>query len=91
MNKEDERKEKNDTEEKKVSAPNQRKGPIDPYTGEVEPAAEDAYKVTEVIPTDPDNREGENYLMVEEDSLDKFILDANADEISAQINHYTED
>lgn len=91
MNKEDERKEKNDAEEKKVSAPNQPKGPIDPYTGEVEPAAEDAYKVTEVIPTDPDNREGENYLMDEEDSLDKFILDANADEISEQINHYTED
>ena len=91
MNKEDERKEKNDAEEKKVSAPDQPKGPIDPYTGEVEPAAEDAYKVTEVIPTDPDNREGENYLMDEEDSLDKFILDANADEISEQINHYTED
>jgi hypothetical protein len=67
------------------------KGPIDPYTGEVEPAAEDAYKVVEVIPTDPDNREGENYLMREEDSLDKFILDSNADEIVEQINHYTDD
>lgn len=66
-------------------------GPIDPYTGEVEPAAEDAYKITEVIPTDPDNRAGENYLMDEEDSLDKFILDADADEISEQINHFTED
>jgi hypothetical protein len=67
------------------------KGPIDPYTGEVEPAAEDAYKVVEVVPTDPDNREGENYLMREEDSLDKFILDSNADEIVEQINHYTDD
>jgi Family of unknown function (DUF6335) len=66
-------------------------GPIDPYTGEVEPAAQDAYKITEVIPTDPDNREGENFLMDEEDSLDKFILDSNADEIVEQINHFTED
>lgn len=67
------------------------RGPIDPYTGEVEPAAEDAYKVVEVVPTDPDNREGENFLMGEEDSLDKFILDANADEIVQQVNHYTDD
>ena len=66
-------------------------GPIDPYTGEVEPAAEDAYKVVEVIPTDPDNRQGENYLMEEEDSLDKYVLDSNADEIVEQINHFTED
>ena len=62
----------------------EKKGPIDPYTGEVEPAAEDAYKITEIIPTDPDNREGENFLMEEEDSLDKYILDSNADEIAEQ-------
>lgn len=67
------------------------KGPVDPYTGEVEPAAEDAYKVTEVIPTDPDNREGENFLMEEEDSLDKYILDSNADEIVERIKQFTED
>jgi hypothetical protein len=66
-------------------------GPIDPYTGEVEPAAEDAYKVVEVIPTDPDNRAGENYLMEEEDSLDKFILDSNADEIVDRIDDETDD
>ena len=68
-----------------------REGPLDPYTGEVEPPAEDAYKVSEIIPTDPDNREGENFLMGEEDSLDKFILDANADAISEQINGFTDD
>jgi hypothetical protein len=68
-----------------------REGPLDPYTGEVEPPAEDAYKVNEIIPTDPDNREGENFLMDEEDSLDKFILDANADAISEQINGFTDD
>jgi hypothetical protein len=68
-----------------------REGPVDPYTGEVEPPAPDAYKVIEIVPTDPDNREGENYLMDEEDSLDKFVLDANTDEVLAQIDDYTED
>jgi hypothetical protein len=67
------------------------KGPIDPYTGEVEPAAEDAYKAVEIIPTDPDNRKGENYLMGEEDSLDKYVLDSNTDEVVEQINDFTED
>jgi len=82
---------------KKTSSPQGREdkhkleGPIDPYTGEVEPAAEDAFKVVEVIPTDPDNRTGENFLMEEEDSLDKFILDSNADEIVRQIGQVTDD
>ena len=60
-------------EERNVLPLDGREGPVDPYTGEVEPPAPDAYKVTEIVPTDPDNREGENYLMDEEDSLDKFI------------------
>ena len=77
-------------EEQKVTPRDGRGGPIDPYTGEVEPPAPDAYKVVEVVPTDPDDREGENFLMEEEDSLDKFILDANADEIVEQINHFTD-
>jgi hypothetical protein len=68
-----------------------REGPVDSYTGEVEPPAPDAYKITEIVPTDPDNREGENFLMDEEDSLDKFVLDANTDEIRNQIDDYTED
>lgn len=78
---------------KRETSRNKRKtrGPIDPYTGEVEPAAEDAYKVVEIVPTDPDNRTGENFLMEEEDSLDKFVLDANADEVVEQLNHFTED
>ena len=63
---------------------------IDPYTGEVEPPAEGAYKVVEIMPTDTGNREGENYLLEEEDSLDKFALDADADAISASINTYTD-
>jgi hypothetical protein len=65
--------------------------PIDPYTGEVEPPAEGAYKVTEILSQDPGNREGENYLLKEEDSLDKLALDADADAISDSINTYTDD
>ena len=78
-------------EEEKVPPRDGREGPVDPYTGEVEPPAPDAYKVVEVIPTDPDTREGENFLMEEEDSLDKFVLDANTDEVLEQINDFTDD
>lgn len=85
-------KRKDQSEEKRSILPQDgREGPLDPYTGEVEPPAPDAYKVTEIVPTDPDNREGENFLMDEEDSLDKFILDANTDEVMEQINDHTED
>lgn len=82
---------KNEEEEEKVLPQDGREGPVDPYTGEVKPPAPDAYKVSEIVPTDPDNREGENYLMEEEDSLDKFILDANTDEILEQLDDYTDD
>ena len=71
--------------------PPEREGPIDPYTGEVEPPAEGAYKVVEISSQDPGDRKGENYLLEEEDSLDKLALDANADAISASINTYTDD
>lgn len=81
--------EKNEVE--KVSPRDNREGPVDPYTGEVEPPAPDAYRISEIVPTDPDNREGENYLMDEEDSLDKFILDADTDEVMDQIDDYTDD
>ena len=86
------RKDENEEQEKRRFLPQDgREGPVDPYTGEVEPPAPDAYKVTEIIPTDPDNRDGENFLMEEEDSLDKFVLDANTDEVLNQIDDYTED
>jgi hypothetical protein len=85
-------KRKDDSEEtQRVLPQDGREGPVDPYTGEVEPPAPDAYKVTEIVPTDPDNREGENFLMGEEDSLDKFVLDANTDEVLKQIDDYTDD
>ena len=90
--KDEERREKNEEQDvEKVDPQDGREGPVDPYTGEVEPPAPDAYKVTEIVPTDPDNREGENYLMDEEDSLDKFILDADTDEVMDQIDDYTND
>lgn len=82
---------RNEDEEEKVLPRDGREGPVDPYTGEVEPPAPDAYKVSEIVPTDPDNREGENYMMDEEDSLDKFILDADSDEVLDQIDDYTDD
>jgi hypothetical protein len=94
MSDDDERKEsKEKQEEQKVPSRDGREGPIDPYTGEVEPPAEDAYKVVEVIPTDPDNRKGENFLMDDEDSLDKLVLDteANADAMREEIDHFTDD
>src|SRR5215208_3082195 len=93
MSEDDERKQTNEEEkeDQEIAPRDVREGPMDPYTGEVEAPAPDAYKVEEIIPTDPDNREGENFLMEEEDSLDKFILDADADEIAEQINHFTDD
>ena len=71
--------------------PVEREEPIDPYTGEVEPPAEGAYKVVKVSSHDPGNREGENYLLEEEDPLDKLALDANADAISDSITTFTDD
>jgi hypothetical protein len=87
----DTKKEDENKEKRNLLPQDGREGPVDPYTGEVEPPAPDAYKVTEIVPSDPDNREGENFLMDEEDSLDKFILDANTDEIADQIDDYTDD
>jgi hypothetical protein len=88
----DDAKRKDENKEKRNILPQDgREGPVDAYTGEVEPPAPDAYKVTEIVPTDPDDREGENFLMNEEDSLDKFILDANTDEVMEQIKDFTED
>lgn len=91
MAEENEKRLKKQEEEEKLLPHDGREGPVDPYTGEVEPPAPDAYKISEIVPTDPDNREGENYLMEEEDSLDKFILDANTDEILEQLDDYTDD
>jgi hypothetical protein len=67
------KKKKTEAKKEKRQVP-KRKGPIDPYTGRVEPPAEGAYKVQKVETTDPGNRQGENFLINEEDSLDKLAL-----------------
>jgi hypothetical protein len=65
--------------------------PIDPYTGEPEPLAEDAGKIVELIPSDTGSRSGDDYLLEEETALDNVALDAQTDAIAEQINRYTED
>jgi hypothetical protein len=64
---------------------------IDPYTGELEPVAEDADQFIEVVPEETNNREGENYLLNEETSMDSYAADANADAVAEQSAHFTDD
>lgn len=64
---------------------------IDPYTGELKPVPEDADKFIEVMPEETDDREGSNYLLNEETSMDAYAADADADAVAEQIAHYTED
>ena len=65
--------------------------PIDEYIGEHKPEAEDAGKVIEVVPIDTGAREGEDFLLEEEDSLDKLALDEQADAMAESASHYTKD
>lgn len=64
---------------------------IDPYTGELEPVAEDADQFIEVVPEETDDRKGSNYLLNEETSMDAYAANADADAVAEQIAHYTED
>ncbi len=64
---------------------------IDPYTGEEKPVPEDADKFIEVVPTDNDDRRGENYLSNEESSMDSYAADADADAVAEQTASYTDD
>ena len=84
------KKKRTGAKKEKPEAP-KRKGPIDPYTGRVEPPAEGAYRVKRVEAADPGNRQGENFLINEEDSLDKLALDANADAVSDQMKSFTDE
>lgn len=89
MGREDRRKDKERRE-----ATRQDKGeqpPIDPYTGEPEPLAEDANKVIEIVPVDAGEHKGEDFLLEEEDALDKVAVDADADAISESMASYTQD
>lgn len=64
---------------------------VDPYTGELKPVAEDADQFIEVVPEETDDREGRNYLLNEETSMDSYAADADADAVAEQAAHYTED
>jgi hypothetical protein len=71
--------------------PQQIEKTVDPYTGELEPVAEDADQFIEVMPEETDDRNGSNYLLNEETSLDSYVADADADAVAEQSAHYTED
>jgi hypothetical protein len=64
---------------------------VDPYTGELKPVAEDADQFIEVVPEETDDRDGSNYLLNEETSIDSYVADADADAVAEQSAHYTED
>jgi hypothetical protein len=64
---------------------------IDPYTGELKPVAEDADQFIEVMPEETDDRQGSNYLLNEETSMDAYAADADADAVAEHIASYTED
>jgi hypothetical protein len=64
---------------------------IDPYTGELVPVAEDADQFIEVVPEETDDREGANYLLNEETSMDSYAANADADAVTEQIAHFTDD
>lgn len=83
MEKEKKRKETDETDEVEKT--------VDPYTGELEPVAEDADQFIEVMPEETDDRKGSNYLLNEETSMDSYAADADADAVAEQIAHYTED
>jgi hypothetical protein len=64
---------------------------IDPYTGELKPVPEDADQFIEVVPEETRDRDGKNYLLNEESSMDSYAADADADAVSDQSAHYTDD
>jgi hypothetical protein len=64
---------------------------LDLYTGEWKPVAEDADQFIEIMPEETDDRDGSNYLLNEETSLDLYAADADADAVAEQAAHYTED
>lgn len=63
----------------------------DPYTGEDSPEAEDADSVIEIMPVDTGDREGKNYLLTEETSMDMVAADKDADAVAQNLSRYTED
>lgn len=77
--------------EKPGEKPDEIEMTIDPYTGELKPVPEDADQFIEVIPEETDDREGSNYLLNEETSMDAYVANADSDAAAEQSAHYTED
>jgi hypothetical protein len=63
----------------------------DPYTGEKKPPVEDADEVIEIVPVDTGDREGEEYLLEEETTMDTVAADEDADAVVQKTTRYTED
>ncbi len=63
---------------------------IDPYTGEKTAEAQDSGKVTEIMPVDSGDREGKNFLLTEETSMDMLAADEEADAVAQRSARYTE-
>jgi hypothetical protein len=80
-----------ETEAKKQDDSEEIEKTIDPYTGELKPVPEDADQFIEVVPEETDDRNGKNYLLNEETSMDTYAADADADAVAEQSAHYTED
>jgi len=80
-----------ETEKKKQDDTDEIEKTVDPYTGELKPVPEDADQFIEVVPEETDDRNGKNYLLNEETSMDTYAADADADAVAEQSAHYTED
>ena len=79
------------TEQKKQDETEEIEKTVDPYTGELKPVAEDADQFVEVVPEETDDRNGKNYMLNEETSMDTYAADADADAVAEQSAHYTDD
>jgi AAA ATPase containing von Willebrand factor type A (vWA) domain len=80
-----------ETEQKKQDGTDEIEKTVDPYTGELKPVPEDADQFIEVVPEETDDRNGKNYLLNEETSMDTYAADADADAVAEQSAHYTDD
>ena len=80
-----------ETEQKEQEDADEIEKTVDPYTGELKPVPEDADQFIEVMPEETDERQGKNYLLNEETSMDTYAADADADAVAEQSAHYTDD
>ncbi|MFN2234685.1 MAG: DUF6335 family protein [Anaerolineales bacterium] len=64
---------------------------VDPYTGEAKAPVEDGDKVIELVPLDNGERDGRDYLLEEESSMDALAADEDADAVAQRAARYTQD